>query len=661
MSDAVPVSLFLTRRALCPGCGAALKLNVDQSVIECEYCTATSYVERRLRTVEAELRGGLEPGQIEHKTRFIPAHSIAATGLAEAACPGCGSPVEITGSQDAATCPHCGSGAKVERRLVSGPETVWQTSDDDADLQAFAQSKPPDFHADTPEGFSSWETERANEHWDRIEDDRIRTLLTSADLDTQFRAARYFQGWRAMNDWRERMLARVIGLCCDAPAELQRCIAAYTINRLLAGSLATDATRKAVFRAAGRALFREGVSAPLLRELGLARDAAMLKLMLELAEYQLQHGRVDDARLALDGAQMAMGDYGLRFDIGEVMLYRLLYLTPPILAWVMAKWASWQVKDFWRIVEFVDDCAFERPELIPMIRERMGAPMPAANFAELRSLIGRIDKLMSPQAKEFALSKYGYDADGRAEDNATHELPHILEWLHARLGEPLFHRTARDLIVRLIGRLEVQELPPIHDFIQQHGEALPAHIRYRYLQLRPQTQLLKSFHPGNLYEDKSREPTPLEAEMAEWADKFRQAGASESRENKRLFKAMRDRIEAEDNVEYERRRAIKESAQQQQYRDNAARAEADAAAHKARAAEIDQQFDDWRKGGLAASERSHEEYRKLYEQTGDPTWLKLMESSKQTADMHRQKQLRKLQIARLPFHKRLLHRLMFWK
>ena len=665
MTDAVPVSLFLTRRALCPGCGAALQLDSGQAEIECGFCSTTSYVERRLRTVEAELREGLGPGQIEHKTRFIPAHSIGASDKAETTCPGCGGTVEISGSQDAATCPHCGSSAKVERRLVAGPEEDWSAYGDDAELEAFAARDPVDLDPEYPDGYSRWEEEARNKFWDEVDDDRIRTLLTCTDPDRRFRAAQYFQGWRQMNPWRERMLSRVMELCCDSPPELAHCIANHPIHHLLFGNSATTESRQAVFRAAGRSLFREGLSRQLMHQLGLSWDGATLKLMLELAEYQLRHDRLEDAMHALHGAAMAMRDYGMRHELGDLMLYRLLYLDPPILAWVISgSIHSWQVDDYWRVVQLADDCAFERPELIPILIDRLGAPIPPKTFREYRALLDRVDELLSPQAREFALLKYLFYPDYAKPDPGMDDLDNILRRLAPLLDDPLFHKTVRTQIVRIIGQLKYQDLPPLHEFIRRHGESLPEHIRYRYLQQRPDTELIEHFHPINLYEPDEPRPTPLRALIEEWDDKFREQHKLQDKQHEadfKLFSSMRDRIKREDNEEYERKRKLRESGREREYAESRARAKSEEAEHKRRQKEIDKQFDDWRKGSAAAAERNMEEYRKLYNETGDPIWKKMMEDARRSHEMFQARLRRRALIAAMPWPKRWLHRLMFWK
>ncbi|MBZ0136773.1 MAG: hypothetical protein K8I27_10410 [Planctomycetes bacterium] len=665
MSDAVPVSLFLTRRALCPGCGAALQLEPGQSEIACRFCSSVSYVERRLRTIESELRNGLEPSQIEHKTRFIPAHSIGAAASAETACPGCGGTIEISSSQDTTTCPHCGSGAKVERRLVPRTEEDWSAYGDDADLKAFAARDPVVLDPAYPDGYSRLSEEAKTQWSDELDDERVLTLLTATDLDRQFRAAKNFQGWGEMTPRRERLLARVMTLCCDAPPELQYCIASEIINNLLFGNAASDANKRAVFRAAGRSLFRPGLSRPLIRELGLAFDGATLKLMLELAEYQLKHDRLDDAGHALHGAAMAMRDYGMRFEVGEVILYRLLYLEPPILAWVIHQSIhDWQVEDYWQVVQFVDDCAFERPELAPVIHGKLGGPMSPTNFTQYRALLDRIDSLLSPLAQQFALDKYSYHPDRGKADPGVDDLAYILNWLGPRLDDPLFHKVVRRQIERFIGQLERQDLPPIDAFIKQHGEALPPHIRYRYLSVRPDTDLIKSFRPGNLYESDQRDPTPLERELGEWQERFStlyQEQEEEHEANFRRFAAMRERIKSEDDAAYERERVARRQQQEAQYARNAEKAKEEEAAHRRKQQEIDQQFDDWRKGNERAARRNLEEYRKLHEQTGDAAWLRLIESTEQALKLYDRKHLRRARIAAMPWPRRILYRLMFWK
>ena len=600
MSDAVPLSLFLTRRALCPTCGAPLQLQPDSAVIDCGYCHSRSSVERRLRHVEATISGGLEPTQVARKdTRWLAAHSIAAAGQAESSCPGCGAPIEINNAQDVARCSQCGSAAKVERQLVAAPAALFDEANDDAELEAFKGRPLRDFEEENRS--RRFDDSQRDDFWDEACDQTVRVLLTSSDLATRFRAARSFRGWKKLNPWRERMLARVMQLCCRCEPELEYCICNRMIESMLFDE-SGDELKQGVFRAAARALFIEQMSGKLLFTLGLAFDAATLKLLLDLMEYALAHGRLDDAMNAMRGAFWALDrDYGSRMAFGEVMLYRLLYLTPALLSWVLDQFIKWQVDDFRKIVRLVDDCAFERPELIPIIRKRLGAPVPPSTFEQYAAHLEFVKSLVSPQAREFAVFKYPYNPEYKAIDQGIEHLQAALDYLVPLMGDPLFEKTVTREIVRMIEQLEFQNLPPIHGMLKTHGEKLPMRVRFAYLRRCPDTPLIAHFHPDNLYEPEDQSQTPLEQELERWKRVYRDGWDRIKQvddDRNATYKEFLEKIEREDEQLFEQRKAEREIQSAAQALANGRQAQVEHARALQQQAEIQRLFDEFQKADV---------------------------------------------------------------
>src|SRR5215217_7823695 len=115
----LPVSLFATGRVQCEDCGAPLRIESGAAVMECRYCGGKGIVERRLRSVEAVVEGGVETMIGPEGAKWTPWHAIDGVEEEGAQCPVCGSEVrEGEGpAQGVYRCGHCGTSSKLERRL----------------------------------------------------------------------------------------------------------------------------------------------------------------------------------------------------------------------------------------------------------------------------------------------------------------------------------------------------------------------------------------------------------------------------------------------------------------------------------------------------------------------------------------------------------------
>ena len=121
-SPAMPVSLFMSGRSLCPQCGAPITLGSDQLSATCRWCGSRAHVERRLRSVEPKVAGGFEPTAVAVPDGgWVPSH-WGSGDHGRPRCPGCGSPFETDLAQEIRQCPHCGSHSKIERRLAFSDE-----------------------------------------------------------------------------------------------------------------------------------------------------------------------------------------------------------------------------------------------------------------------------------------------------------------------------------------------------------------------------------------------------------------------------------------------------------------------------------------------------------------------------------------------------------
>jgi hypothetical protein len=610
-----------------------LQLDADIGQVNCEWCRETSYVERRLRTIELEIKSGVEPGAVARDTKFIPAHSIAATGKAESSCPGCGGVIEITRAQEAATCPHCGSAAKVERRLVASEQEQWESKDDDHDLEMFKAGTPRDFEKELYWDYGKLDDRQKLAFLDEWNDQRVRVLLTSDNADTRLLAAATFQAWHSINPWRERMISRLMRLAGDCDPALEWAIASRVIQRnLQMGKDEGEEVRRAVFRAAGRALFTPNPSGRVLKQLGEAFSGATLKLMMELMDYAFENGSVEAAIPASRAAAMALGRaYQDRKLFGEVMLYRLLYLRPPMLAWVMDQCSKWQVEDRLDVLRFLDDCAVERPELVPVVRDQLGAQQWFPNLGAYRAFLGFVGKLATPLGRDAALQLGVYAPEGA--ESAMDDLSFALEFLHPMLSDPVTERTATSCLNRFVARLDKQDLPPLHDYVEKHGDELPWRVRQQYLRARPDTKLLTPFQFRNTHEDKP-EPTALEQTIHEWQERFRQA--LETRENDwRAHSAECERVvEEHDKLIAERKAEWRRQEEQQEANERDLR-EADVAADR------QQIQDDYVSSTLKMFAEQAAQQREYYREHGDKVYLRTAENLERQAERFKADQTHK--------------------
>ncbi|MCA8916560.1 MAG: hypothetical protein KDB90_14235 [Planctomycetes bacterium] len=644
----VPMSLFLTRRALCPGCGAPLQLQPDSSSVACQWCRETSYVERRLRTVELEIAAGLEPGGIEHGTKFIPAHSIAATGKAEAACPGCGGAIEISNSQDTAKCPHCGSAAKVERRLVATEQQAWESNDDDHDLEMFKAGEPRDFDREM-----YWEYAKLDESaklalLDEWNDQRVRILLTSEGAEARVAAIAEMSAWHEINPWRERMLARLMRLAGNCEPEVEVAIALRAIQpNLYRSESGENEVRNAVFRAAGRALFVDSPSARVLKELALSFNGATLKLMMELMDYAFTNGRFESGFAALRAATTALDRaYEDRAVFGEVMLYRFLYLKPPMLAWVLDQRHHWSVEDRYKCLRFIDDCAIERPELVPQIRELLGAQQGFKTPAAYRNYLDFVRGLATPLGRESALRLGVYAPETDVACEPPDDLQAALEFLHPLLAEPNSERTATACINRLIQYHGRGNCAAIEEYIASHGDALPWRIRQAYLHVCPDSKLLTPFEFQNTFESKEEPPNALQREVAGWQQRFTDAWRDKDESSELALQNYRDLRKRVVSLRDQELAARKQEWQRQETLNNQHQRDL----HEAEAAAARQQtHDNWLADSIRMLEEQAAQQREYHAQYGNQHYLKSAESLDRQAE-----KLRRGELPKRPWYVRLL-------
>jgi DNA-directed RNA polymerase subunit RPC12/RpoP len=505
-TEPVPRCLQRVRCALCPTCGATLALADDAARVECAYCGEDALVERRLRTIEAELVPGTDPALVARAPApFLPAHALTKGGRTVGQCPNCASPVEGNAEdprgQGHFECTYCGTRSKVEARLAHDHHAPFEAAAFDADLAAFRATPSDGLEADLRARQRSARLADAPALWDELQDLHARRMLTATDEAALLGAVKAFEPWSVFTPWRELALARLMELACGlahAPVPrkaAEQALVERVVERTAAAAWKYDERRRAyvraIVRAAGRVLFAPKRSALLLDALGFAQPAAMLKLLLEAAEWALAHGHTDDARAALAAAGASLdfrrGQYHIWRDkvdrnvVGEVLLYRLLYLTPPLLAWALDQLPRWQVDDYARVGRFMDDCALERPELAPILLDAgIARPKNPQTFAEYDEHLTLVESLETPEARLFALRCRTFDPEGWDEGEDTAPLPDILQRLLALHVVPSLADEVAFELARFMAQLEHRDLAAVHRFARDKWRVLPEHTRAVY-------------------------------------------------------------------------------------------------------------------------------------------------------------------------------------
>jgi ribosomal protein S27AE len=488
--ETVPLSLFHTGRAQCPDCGAALQLVDHLPLVHCNYCGGTAAVERRLRTIEPVISSGFitADAPLDAARRISPSQTIRAVAQDESHCPTCGHEMEdamaASEIQAIRRCPSCGTQSKIERRLLRSPEA-------DEALAALEAS----------------ETKRSAKQLDATEK-LIDIVEKSTDLATRVKAG-YELGeyWSHVNARAAKLLPRVLA-SCDPRLEIPL---AELVGKLLCSD--NVILSNAVLRAAEKFTFDVNGSPVLLWQLGLGSGVG-LKLLLDTADYASTRGAMEYACSALWAINtMIERNYAGRMRLAEIVLYRLLYLRGPVQAWAI-ELAKGQLGLGCRfptktLLRFIDDCAVERPELIPHIRQCFYHGC-ATNDGEYLAEFDFIDTLQTWPAKFSAIEQI-FPPAPEIGDSAINV---CLQKMLGLTSHPQLGPAAIKWICQLIEESPGPR-PSIDAMIATHGETLPEEIRRSYLGKYPATPLLKKL-PVKYDSLPKPQPTAFDEQLAEW-------------------------------------------------------------------------------------------------------------------------------------------------
>ncbi len=489
-NETVPLSLFQTGRGLCPDCGAPLSLPGDSPVTRCTYCGGTAAVARRLRTLEPVLDAKFITADAPPDTARLqrPSHLVPGVSQDESHCPGCGCELLVGTPQAIFKCPQCGTVCKIERRLLRSPVA-------DADLIELEENAGP----------------TDQKQFDATEAAVLRTE-SSIDLSDRVRAAQELgEFWAHANARAARLLPRVFAVLNSSEPAVELPLAEM-VGKLLCSH--DPVLSNAVLRAAEKVVFDPAGSRALLFQLGLGSGVG-LKLLLDVADHAGQRGSTEYACAALWAVNcMFERNYADRMRLAEVVLYRLLYLRGPVQAWAL-QLVQGQLGLGCRfptttLLHFIDDCAVERPELVPHL-EKCFYDRPAEDSAEWVERFDRIDTLYSDAAQSAAI-QHLYAPPG---DVSEKTFSSALDRLLTLAERPGLFEAVETAVAAMIDDNACQH-ESVHAMIRRHGDRLARGIRAAYLRQFPKSPELSPV-PDDYGRRASPPPTPFDLQLAQWS------------------------------------------------------------------------------------------------------------------------------------------------
>jgi predicted RNA-binding Zn-ribbon protein involved in translation (DUF1610 family) len=509
LSAVLPRVLYRTKRGLCPACGSPLELDDDVPEVTCRFCGSRAVLERRLRRVEPEVEGSplrlyldVEAAEAERTSAAIPwvrSKGYRQSLVDRTRCPGCGDALEWKDDAERVDCPSCGTDCRIERRL--------QAPGLDAARGVPRRRKRDERPAS--EGEDDPRTEQL-----------VFRVVNEKDATRRVALALRFEEWVFVNATAARLLPSLLRVLCEADPVLQVPIADLVAKLLCEGSAEL---RSATLRAIEPFVFERAVPPTLVFALGLG-DGTGLKMLLDAAELAHRRGDDDTATTALLAVnwifQRNFPHHGV---MGEILLYRMLYLSGPALAFALLL-ARRRVTGTGfhypaeTLLSFIDEASAERPSLAPELARCFYVDLPE-DEAACRRRVAFFATLRSPAARDAALREHLLPPE-----EASEALYADLAALFLPLAEdPVLAPAAELALKRLV---DVPRAIPvcIHSLVAERGRSLPHELQRAYLRAVPGTPHLS--WDGLPYWEPGKEPPlppELQALLDRWNDDLRRA------------------------------------------------------------------------------------------------------------------------------------------
>jgi hypothetical protein len=405
--------------------------------------------------------------------------------------PGCGDALDWKDDAERVDCPSCGSDCRIERRL-------W--------------SPLPDPARSVPRRREAGET-AAGEDDDPRTEQLVFRVVSEKDPARRVALAIRFEEWLFVNATAARLLPSLLRVMCEADPALQVPIADLVGKLLCEGSAEL---RNATLRAIEPFVFEKAAPPTLVFALGLG-DGTGLKVLLDAAELALRRGDDDTATTALLAVNwIFQRNFAHHAGMGEILLYRMLYLSGPALAFALLL-ARRRVTGTGfhypaqTLLSFIDEAAVERPSLVPELARCFYVGLPK-DEAECRGRMAFFATLRTLAAREAALREYLFPPE-EAPDEVYSDLSAFLLPL---CEEPALAAAAELALKRLV---DVPRVIPgcVHGLVEERGPSLPHEVQRAYLRAVPDTPHLS--WAGLPYREPEREP-PLSPELQALLDRW---------------------------------------------------------------------------------------------------------------------------------------------
>jgi hypothetical protein len=207
--------------------------------------------------------------------------------------------------------------------------------------------------------------------------------------------------------------------------------------------------------------------------------------------------------------------YADRMRLAEIVLYRLLYLRGPVQAWAI-ELAKGQLGLGCRfpaetLLHFMDDCAAERPELVPHVRDCFYEG-PAKASQEWLDRLALVDRLLTAPAKMAGLERLNAPPVEMDEATASDSLAKLLNLtLDEILGD-----AATTAIIAWIED-DPQLRPCVYEMLKRIGDQLPESIRRAFLRREPKSPLLSPM-PVRYFNPPKPEKSVFDLQLDQWKD-----------------------------------------------------------------------------------------------------------------------------------------------
>lgn len=476
MSAVLPAILFRTNRGLCPACGAPLRIDPESAEVTCGFCGQSAVLERRVRKSEPELPDAplrLYPNAADadptaDRSGWIRNWSNRSGEFAHGNCPGCGDRLDYRDDATILVCPSCDTDCRLEQRL---------------------RAPLPDPESEVPRPRRPSERLRAdNTDGDHPDTEHlVWRIVHEPDADRRLALAGQLGllrgSWGHINATLARLLPTLLAATGDAEPALQAAVADGVGKLLCEGN---RALRNVALRAAERFLFEARCPRALVFAVGLG-DGVCLKPLFDAAELAARRGDLDQACWCLHAVGLVFQRNYEQHDVmGQVVLYRLLYLSGPVLAYALLLSQRQFGIGFYHPAEallaYIDDAAVERPGLLPELDKSFYVGWPADESA----FAGRLttySSLKTDAARSAALRHY-LGLPEQATDAQWDRLLTLVLPIWETHG-PL--KSAAASLLYLLANRSHPTPRAVHRLVAAKGRTLPVEVQRSYLSAHPDT------------------------------------------------------------------------------------------------------------------------------------------------------------------------------